>query len=139
MLQREGPTSMRHTVAVVEDNPDNRMLVDAILGGHFTVVLYPEGTSALAGCHAQPPDLILLDISLPGMDGTQVLRALRADPMTAHVPVVALTADAMLGAADRYRAMGFDDYLSKPILQAEDLRKAVRRNLGAARTTAAPK
>lgn len=119
----------RRTVALIEDNPDNRMLVDAILAGRYTVAAYANGPEAILGCHRYPPDLVLLDISLPGMDGTQVLRALRSDPRLANVPVIALTADAMLGARDRYLAMGFDDYMSKPILAAEELREAVERNL----------
>lgn len=129
MIDTVGSAVARCTVALVEDNPDNRLLVDAILAGRYTVAAYASGPEAIIGCHDHPPDLVLMDISLPGMDGTQVLRALRADPRLATVPVIALTADAMYGARDRYLAMGFDDYLSKPILEAEELRAAVRRNL----------
>ena len=124
-----GPIVARRTVAVVEDNADNRLLVGAILEGTYNVVPYPSGQDAILGCHRSPPDLILLDISLPGMDGTQVLRALRADAALAGVPVVALTADAMTGARDMYLAMGFDDYIAKPIVHAQDLRDAVDRRL----------
>ena len=129
MTDRHETALLKRTVAVVEDNPDNRMLVEAILGSRYAVTSYATGPSAVAGCHGTPPDVILLDITMPGMDGTQVLRALRADPRLARVPVVALTADAVCGARDRYLALGFDDYVSKPILSAEDLREVIRRNL----------
>lgn len=122
-----GAAVARRTVAVVEDNADNRLLVGAILERSYEVVPYMSGHDAIIGCHEAPPDLILLDISLPGMDGTEVLRALRADPTLAGVPVLALTADAKAGALDMYLAMGFDDYIAKPIFNAQDLRDAVAR------------
>ena len=121
------PAVARRTVVVVEDNADNRLLVGAILEGNYDVVPYPSGQDAILGCHSAPPDLILLDISLPGMDGTQVLRALRADSALAGVPVIALTADAMVGAREHYLGMGFDGYIAKPIVHAQDLRDAVDR------------
>ncbi len=119
------PMLARRKVAVVEDNADNRVLVGAILEGTYDVVAYASGQDAILGCHEAPPDLILLDISLPGLDGTQVLRALRADSALAGVRVVALTADAMSGARELYLRLGFDEYIAKPILQAQDLRDAV--------------
>lgn len=122
-----GAAVARRTVAIVEDNADNRMLVGAILERNYDVVPYMSGQDAILGCHATPPDLILLDISLPGMDGTQVLRALRADAALAGVPIMALTADAMAGAREMYLKMGFDDYIPKPIVNAQDLRDAVGR------------
>mgnify|MGYP001436797264 CR=1 FL=1 len=124
-----GSAVARRTVVVVEDNADNRLLVGAILERLYTVVPYPSGQDAILGCHESPPDLVLLDISLPGMDGTEVLRLLRADPLMANVPVLALTADATPGARDRYLALGFEDYIAKPILNAQDLRDAVERQL----------
>lgn len=122
-----GSAVARRTVVVVEDNADNRLLVGTILENRYTVVAYPSGQDAILGCHHSPPDLILLDISLPGMDGTQVLRAIRADAVLAGIPVVALTADAMTGAREMYLAMGFDDYIAKPIMHAQDLRDTVGR------------
>lgn len=122
-----GAAVARRTVAIVEDNADNRMLVGAILERSYDVVPYMSGQDAILGCHETPPDLILLDISLPGMDGTQVLRALRADAALAGVPIMALTADAMAGAREMYLQMGFDDYIPKPIVNAQDLRDAVGR------------
>jgi CheY-like chemotaxis protein len=117
------------TVAVVEDNADNRLLVSAILGDLYRVVEYAGGPEALEGMRRQPPDLVLLDVSLPGMDGTELLRHLRADPTLRGLPVVALTAHAMAGDRERYLALGFDHYLSKPIVDENDLLGAIARLL----------
>ena len=68
-----------NTVAVVEDNADNRLLLQAILDGLYDVVEYENGVDALAGLAATLPDLVLLDISLPGMDGNEILARIRAD------------------------------------------------------------
>jgi CheY-like chemotaxis protein len=117
------------TVAVVEDNADNRLLVSAILGDLYRVVEYAGGPEALEGMRRQPPDLVLLDVSLPGMDGTELLRHLRADPVLRGLPVIALTAHAMAGDRERYLALGFDHYLSKPIVDENDLLGAIARLL----------
>ena len=122
---------MKRTIAVVEDNPDNRLLVHAFLDDVYDVVDYEAGASALAGIARQRPDLVLLDVSLPGMDGPEVLRRLRDDPATAGLPVVALTAHAMTGDREKYLAMGFDDYVTKPILDEQLLLDAIARRLTA--------
>lgn len=114
-------------IAVVEDNADNRLLVRALLGGEFELVEYETGTAALEGLRASPPDLVLLDISLPGMDGREVLRQLRSDPSLRKLPVVALTAHAMTGDRERYLAAGFDEYVSKPIVDEVLLLEAIAR------------
>ncbi|NPU96137.1 MAG: response regulator [Candidatus Omnitrophica bacterium] len=103
-------------IAVVEDNPDNRLLVQAILEDLYEVVEYETGPEALEGMENDPPDLVLLDISLPGMDGAEVLRRLRESPRLKTLPVVALTAHAMAGDREKYLKAGFDDYVTKPIL-----------------------
>jgi CheY-like chemotaxis protein len=117
------------TIAVVEDNADNRLLLGALLGEQYQVVEYEDGLDALAGMRRQPPDLVLLDISLPGMDGSTVLHHLRAEPALRTVPVIALTAHAMAGDRERYLAEGFDHYVSKPILDEGDLLGAIERLL----------
>jgi CheY-like chemotaxis protein len=76
---------------------------------------YETGAEALADLHKQCPSLLLLDISLPGLDGYAVLKAIRADTKFSRLPVVALTAHAMAGDRDRILAAGFDDYVAKPI------------------------
>lgn len=124
----EGGAGMKR-IAVVEDNPDNRLLVYAILEDRYSVLEYESGVEALPGILADAPDLVLLDISLPGMDGTDVLARLRADPRTAKLPMVALTAHAMAGDREKYLAAGFDDYISKPIVDEEDLLDTIARLL----------
>ncbi len=117
------------TIAVVEDNPDNRLLVQAILEDAYDLVEYETGTEALEGFQEQVPDLVLLDISLPGMDGSEVLQRMRADSRLAGVPVIALTAHAMAGDRERYLAQGFDEYLTKPIVDEQVLLDAISRRL----------
>jgi CheY-like chemotaxis protein len=117
------------TIAVVEDSADNRLLLGAILADRYEVVEYEDGAEALEGLRRRPPDLVLLDISLPGMDGCEVLRQLRADSLLRGLPVVALTAHAMTGDRERYLALGFDHYVAKPIVDENDLLGAVERLL----------
>lgn len=119
------------TIAIVEDNPDNRLLLTAMLEEHFVLEEYTTGPDALAGLRAKPADLVLLDISLPEMDGPEVLRHLRRDPAFGARPVVALTAHAMAGDRERFIALGFDEYLSKPIVDEQQLIAMIERCLGA--------
>ena len=116
-------------IAVVEDNPDNRLLVQVILEPFYEVVEYETGFAALEGLPQAMPDLVLLDISLPEMDGTEVLRQIRADPKLRHLPVIALTAHAMSGDREKYIAAGFDDYVTKPIVDEALLLDAIQRHL----------
>src|SRR6516165_9455507 len=117
------------TIAVVEDNPDNRLLVRVILESFYQVVEYETGFAALEGLHRDKPDLVLLDISLPELDGGEVLRRIRADPALQQLPVVALTAHAMAGDREKYLAAGFNDYVSKPIVDEQVLLDAIRKHL----------
>ena len=139
---RRPSASAGPVIAVVEDNADNRLLVDAILGDQFELVEYAAGVEALAGMQARRPDLVLLDVSLPGMDGLEVLARLRDDPGLGAVPVVALTAHAMAGDRERYLAAGFDDYVAKPIVDEGALVRVIERLLvrdgGAARHDGSP-
>jgi CheY-like chemotaxis protein len=121
---------MTPRVAVIEDNADNRLLVRAILEGRYEVAEYASGPEALAALPAARPDVVLLDISLPEMDGTEVLRQLRADPGLEALPVIALTAHAMAGDREKYIAVGFDDYVTKPILDETLLLDAIARFTG---------
>ena len=118
-------------IAVVEDNPDNRLLVRVILRELYEVEEFENGFDALAGIPARVPDLVLLDISLPGMDGTEVLRKLRGELALPRLPVIALTAHAMAGDCEKYLALGFDDYVSKPIVDETLLLDAIARCLSA--------
>jgi CheY-like chemotaxis protein/HPt (histidine-containing phosphotransfer) domain-containing protein len=116
-------------IAVVEDNPDNRLLVQVILEPFYHVVEYESGFAALEGFRAHKPDLVLLDVSLPGLDGPEVLRRIRADDSLRRLPVIALTAHAMAGDRQRFVNAGFDDYVSKPIVEESILLEAIRRQL----------
>ena len=117
------------TIAVVEDNPDNRLLVQVILEPFYRVVDYETGMAALEGLPQEKPDLVLLDVSLPEMDGTEVLQRIRADAQLQDLPVIALTAHAMAGDREKYLAMGFDDYVTKPIVDENILLGAIERKL----------
>jgi CheY-like chemotaxis protein len=116
-------------IAVIEDNADNRLLVQAILEGQYALAEYGSGPEALAALPDAVPDLVLLDISLPEMEGPEVLRRIRSHPALTRLPVIALTAHAMAGDRERYLAAGFDDYVSKPILDEEILLTAIGRLL----------
>lgn len=116
-----------NTVAVVEDNADNRLLLQAILDGMYELVEYENGVDALAGLTAQLPDLVLLDISLPGMDGNEILARIRADDRLKRLPVIALTAHAMAGDREKYLNAGFNDYITKPIVDETLLLKAMEK------------
>ena len=117
-------------IAVVEDNPDNRLLVSAILEDLYEISEYESGIEAIEGLPSDPPDLVLLDISLPRMDGTEVLAWIREQPGFEGLPVIALTAHAMAGDREKFLAAGFDDYVTKPIVDEEILLEAIRRCLG---------
>jgi CheY-like chemotaxis protein len=103
-------------ILVVEDYPDNLALMTYLLtaAGH-DVRGAMTGQQTIASARDDLPDIVVLDIQLPDMDGYQVLGELRADPRTARVPVVAVTAYAMVGDRDDALAAGFDGYLPKPI------------------------
>jgi len=116
-------------IVVIEDNPDNRLLVRVMLEPLYEVVEYETGFAALEGLPKELPDVVLLDISLPEMDGGEVLRRLRADPTLRHLPVIALTAHAMAGDREKYLAAGFDDYVTKPIVDERVLLGAIDRLL----------
>lgn len=116
-------------IALVEDNPDNRLLVRAILESLYEVTEYETGSAALEGLQNEKPALVLLDVSLPEMDGTEVLRRLRADTGLRDLPVIALTAHAMAGDREKYLAAGFDEYVTKPIVDETLLLDAIKKLL----------
>ena len=107
---------MSHTILLVEDNEQNRYLATFLLeqAGH-RVLHAPNGRAALVSAERAHPDLVLMDIQMPGVDGVEALRRLRANERTAAIPVLAVTAQAMQGDRERFLAEGFDGYLSKPV------------------------
>lgn len=119
------------TALYIEDNPVNLMLMAAMLEDEFELVTESDPLRGLDLARLLLPDLILLDIQLPGMDGYEVLRELRADPRTQHIPVVAVSANAMPSDLASGQHAGFDAYLTKP-LDLELLLGTVRRLADAA-------
>ena len=109
-------------VLVVEDNPANMTLATFLLksAGH-TVLGATDAESGLTLARSEQPDLILMDIQLPGMDGLQATALLKADEATRAIPVIALTALAMKGDEERIRAAGCDGYIAKPLAYREFL------------------
>ncbi|MCG6956261.1 MAG: response regulator [Gemmatimonadetes bacterium] len=120
---------MSAKIAVVEDNPDNRLLVSAILEDEYEITEYETGQDAMARLEEDHPDLVLLDISLPEMDGLEVLAWIRRQPALAGLPVIALTAHAMAGDREKYLGAGFNEYVTKPILDESVLLEAISRCL----------
>ena len=120
---------MKPKIAVVEDNLDNRLLVQAILEDEYEISEYESGMEVVEGLADDIPDLVLLDISLPGMDGTEVLEWVRAHDKLKSLPVIALTAHAMAGDREKYLEMGFDEYVTKPIVDEDVLVGAIQRLL----------
>jgi two-component system cell cycle response regulator DivK len=103
-------------VLVVEDNQKNMKLFrDVLLAAGYRPLEATTGEEAVAVAAEHSPDLVLMDIQLPDIDGIEALGRLRADGRTAFLPVLALTAQAMEGDRERFLAAGFDDYLSKPV------------------------
>ncbi|MEY8876627.1 MAG: response regulator [Leptothrix sp. (in: b-proteobacteria)] len=107
---------MAARILVIEDNPANLELVQYLLqsAGH-EVLTAVDGAQGLAAAQRQVPDLVICDLQMPLLDGYEVLRRLRADPATAELVVIAVTAFSMMGDQEKVAVAGFDGYLSKPI------------------------
>ena len=103
-------------ILVVEDNPDNRVLItDVLTSLDYEVIIAGDGEEGVAKATAERPDLILMDLSLPIMDGWTATRHIKANPELKHIKIIALTAHAMVGDREKSLAAGCDDYISKPI------------------------
>ncbi|MGB0721939.1 MAG: response regulator [Gammaproteobacteria bacterium] len=117
-------------IVLVEDNPDNRDLVCAFLEDRYEITSFASGAEALdylGGAEVTVPDILLLDIALPGIDGVELLRRIRAMQQLGRIPAVALTAHAMKGDEQRFRAAGFDAYVPKPIVDDQELSGVIER------------
>jgi len=111
-------------VLYIEDNYHNRRLVRKILESRgYKLVEAEDGVSGLAMVRDLKPPLVLLDIGLPGKDGLEVVAELKADATLKHIPVIAVTASAMVGDRERFLAAGCDDYLPKPVQVMELINK----------------
>lgn len=117
-------------ILVVEDNERNLKLVrDVLQYAGYDIIEARTGEHGVELARARPPDLVLMDLQLPGIDGQQALRQLRNDERTSHIPVVAVTASVMNDDRARILQAGFDGYLEKPI-SVRDLPAQVRVFLG---------
>ena len=124
-------------VLIADDNADMREYLTRLLRPRYTVQVVSDGASALAAVRAEPPDLVVSDVMMPGLGGMELLGALRADPRTARVPVLLLSARAGQEAAVEGLAAGADDYLVKPFSAEELLARAgAHLQLGRARREA---
>ncbi len=109
-------TSMTKRILIIEDNQDSRILITDLLQSlAYTVLVAEDGVQGLTMAQAEMPDLILMDLSLPKMDGWALARQLKQDTELAHIPIIALTAHAMVGDREEALRVGCDDYVSKPI------------------------
>ena len=129
MTQSEAPL-----ILVVDDYQDAReMYAEYLQFSGFRVAEAKNGNEAVDQAFALKPDLILMDLSLPGMDGWEATRRLKADEATKHIPIVALTGHALAGASEGARKAGCDSFVTKPCLP-DDLVVEVRRMLSAAKS-----
>jgi two-component system cell cycle response regulator DivK len=111
---------MSHRILIVEDNENNRSLFRDILTFHgYNVSVAADGKEGVALARELMPDLILMDIQMPGMDGLTAGGILKGDPATSGLKIVAITSFAMRGDQEKILAAGFDGYLSKPISTRE--------------------
>jgi CheY-like chemotaxis protein len=103
-------------ILIVEDNADNRLLIHDILDVlKYDVAEAGDGVEAIAVAGKRQPDLILMDLSLPKKDGWETAHEIKANPLTAHIPIIALTAHAMIGHLEEALKAGCNDYLTKSI------------------------
>jgi two-component system cell cycle response regulator DivK len=102
-------------ILVVEDVELNRDLVVQLLEDRYEILTACDGRTAIEVAERERPDLILMDLSLPVLDGWEAARRIKANVALEHIPIIALSAHAMIGDAERARLCGCDDYLSKPL------------------------
>ena len=103
-------------ILYVEDNDDNvYMLKNRLTRAGFIVIVATDGTQGVAMAASEQPDLILMDLTLPNMDGHEATRRIKADTATQRIPVIALTANAMPGDREKALAAGCDDFDTKPV------------------------
>ena len=113
-------------IAIVDDAEDNREFLYYLLCAYYDVAMFATGEEMLGRIRIDPPALIIMDIWLHGIDGSEVLLRIREDEVLRKVIMVALTANAMAGDREKYLAAGFDEYVSKPILDIEHFLATLR-------------
>jgi two-component system, cell cycle response regulator DivK len=120
---------MSQRILVVEDQPDNRRILrDLLTSADFEVIEAEDGEAGVAAAWAHRPDLILMDIQLPGIDGYEATRRFRADAVLRAIPIIAVTSYALIGDAEKARSADCDAYISKPYSPRQLLAK-VREHL----------
>jgi CheY-like chemotaxis protein len=118
-----------HRILVIEDNRDNMILiVDILTSMEYDVVQAVDAEQGIQIALREQPHLILLDLSLPRMDGWTAAKALKAEPILQPIPVIALTAHAMVGDRERALKAGCDDYITKPI-NIQELDRKLKKHL----------
>jgi len=115
---------MKKRILVVEDQEDNRRILrDLLTNAGYELIEAENGEEALTAAAAERPDLILMDIQLPVLDGYEATHRLKADPLLRAIPIIVITSYALSGDEDRARAAGCDDYVAKPYSPREVLGK----------------
>lgn len=131
---------MAKRILIVDDNPTNLKLVTYLMQQHgYEVTTAGDANDAITSIRNTPPDLILMDVQLPGIDGLELTRRLKADPLTKPIVIIAVTAYAMKGDQEKALEAGCDDYVTKPI-DTRSLPQVVAKRLaaGTAPTGATP-
>jgi len=114
-------------ILVIDDNAINMKLVSDILSkAGYEVIEAGDAESGIVLAREELPDVILMDIQLPGMDGLEATRLLKNDPKTGHIRIIAVTAFAMKGDRERILQAGCDDYIAKPVVYREVVEKVYR-------------
>lgn len=122
---------MAERILIVDDNPTNLKLVTYLMQqSGYDVTTAADANDAMASIRTTPPDLILMDVQLPGIDGLELTRRLKADPATKPIVIIAVTAYAMKGDQEKALIAGCDDYVTKPI-DTKELPLTVARHLAA--------
>ncbi|MHC2087290.1 response regulator [Methylobacterium sp. WCS2018Hpa-22] len=103
------------TILIVEDGPLNRDLLTQLLEDDYALLIAVDGGAGVAMAASHIPDLILMDLSLPVIDGWEATRRIKANPATGNIPVIAITANAMSGDEDKAKMAGCDDFMTKPV------------------------
>ena len=115
---------MKKRILVVEDQQDNRQILrDLLTNAGFDMIEAENGEEAIASAQASRPDLILMDIQLPILDGYEATRRIKADPNLKSIPIIVVTSYALSGGEDRARRAGCDDYVAKPFSPRQLLAK----------------
>jgi CheY-like chemotaxis protein len=130
---------MSARILIVEDNPANLELMRYLLNAHgHTIMSAADGEQGIEIVRKELPDLVLCDVQLPKLDGYEVIRQLKDDPVCGRIPLIAITAFAMVGDRDRMLTAGFDGYMPKPITPetfVSEVEAFLRPELGSARAS----